>query len=115
MILMIGKEIISEKNITQAEARDILKDREGSEELLYEQNIALSIVEKFTKISHEDATAMVGRLQEEIPRIKDEQAIKIVDMMPNDKDDLSVIFSKERVILTDDEVAIVLEIVANYK
>jgi DNA-directed RNA polymerase subunit F len=35
--------------------------------------------------------------------------------MPEDKEDLNVIFSKERIILTDDEMAKILEIVDNYR
>lgn len=115
MIPMIGKKIVGEKYVTQAEAKEILKKREDSDELIYEQNIALNVIEKFIKISQEDAKEMVAHLLEEVPRIKDEHAIKIVDTMPKDKEDLSLIFSKERIILTDDEVAKIQEIVANYR
>ncbi len=112
---MIGKKIIDEKNVTQAEARIFLEDRELGGELLYEQKTALDIIRYFTHISKEQALEMVTRLAEDVPRIKDENIIKIVDLMPEDEEDLNVIFSKERIILTDDEMAKILEIVDNYR
>ena len=115
MMAMIGKKILDERNVTQAEARAIIEERELAEELLYEQKVALDIIRYFTHLPPEQAREMVERLGEEVPRIKEESIVKIVDLMPSDKEDLNVIFSKERVILTDDEVAKILEVVDNYR
>jgi len=112
---MIGKKIINEQNVTQAEAKTILETREAIAEPLYEQRIALGLIHKFTNITTEQASEMTTRLSEEVPRIKNENIVKIIDLLPKDNDDLNVIFSKERIILTDDEVTKILEIVDNYR
>jgi len=112
---MIGKKLIDERNVTQSEARAILEAREEAAEPLYEQRIALDIIHKFTKITSDQSQDMSNRMAEEIPRIKEDNIVKIIDLMPKDKDDLNLIFSKERIILTDDEVNKILEIVDNYR
>ncbi|RZN48582.1 DNA-directed RNA polymerase subunit F [archaeon] len=112
---MIGKKIIDEQYVTQARAKEILEKREEGIEPLYEQKTALIILNRFTHITASDAEEMVEKIREGVPRIKTENIVKIVDLMPQDKDDLNVLFSKERVILTDDEVATILEIVDNYR
>jgi DNA-directed RNA polymerase subunit F len=112
---MIGKKIIDEQYVTQARAKEILERREEESEPLYEQKTALSILHRFTHISASDAEEMVDKIREGVPRIKIENIVKIVDLMPQDKDDLNVLFSKERITLTDDEVATILEIVDNYR
>ncbi|MBN1786682.1 MAG: DNA-directed RNA polymerase subunit F [Candidatus Methanofastidiosa archaeon] len=112
---MIGKKLVDERNVTQAEAKSILEDREKLSEPLYEQRIALEIIHKFTKISKDQASEMSKRMADEVPRIKEENVVKIIDLMPKDKEDLNVIFSKERIILTDDEIGKILEIVDNYR
>jgi len=112
---MIGKRIIDEQYVAQARAKEILEKREEGIEPLYEQKTALNILNRFTHITASDAEEMVEKIREGVPRIKKENIVKIVDLMPQDKDDLNVLFSKERVILTDDEVATILEIVDNYR
>ncbi|MHC1609731.1 MAG: RNA polymerase Rpb4 family protein [Candidatus Methanofastidiosia archaeon] len=112
---MIGKKIIDDKYITQSHAKEILRQREEVGELLYEQKTALNTIQKFTKISSEQAEEMMTRLAEEVPRIKVENIIKIIDLMAQDKEDLNVIFSKERIILTEDEITKIVDIVANYR
>lgn len=101
--------------MTQSEARAILEARESIAEPLYEQRIALDIIHKFTKITEEQGLEMLNRLEEGVPRIKEDNIVKIIDIMPTDKEDLNLIFSKERIILTDDEVNKILEIVDNYR
>ncbi|MHC1604772.1 MAG: RNA polymerase Rpb4 family protein [Candidatus Methanofastidiosia archaeon] len=112
---MIGKKKIDERFISRAEVKDIILKRQESSELLYEQGTTLDIIQKFTKITSTQSKEMVSKLLEKIPRIREENAAKIVDLMPKDKEDLGVIFSKERFILTDEEISTILEIIDNYR
>ncbi|AEF96203.1 RNA polymerase Rpb4 family protein [Methanotorris igneus] len=105
---MIGKEIIGQKYITVSEANAIMIDRAG-EELSYEHGCALDYLQKFAKLSPEDAKKLVEELME--IGVDEKHAVKIADILPKDYDDLRVIYYKEDLPSNKDEI---LEIVAKY-
>jgi len=112
---MIGKEIISEDIVPITKVKEILSSRAEKIELGYEQGISLDYTNKFSKMEIEDIEKVTAELTEKVPRLKKENIIKIVDIVPEDKKDIEVIFSKERLILDEDEVKSILEIIAKYK
>jgi len=110
---MLGKKKIDEKNLTLPEVKKILQERKERAELLYEQGIALDHLMKFCKLDLESAQ----KLKDELLGIgiSLELAVKITDILPEDKYDLGVIFAKERHILNDEATGKILEIVKKYK
>ncbi|NYT03362.1 MAG: DNA-directed RNA polymerase subunit F [Candidatus Methanofastidiosa archaeon] len=112
---MIGKEIISEDIVPITKVKEILSSRAEKIELGYEQGISLDYTNKFSKMEIEDIEKASTELMEKVPRLKKENIIKIVDIVPEDKKDIEVLFSKERLILDDAEINAILEIMAKYK
>lgn len=109
---MIGKKTLDTDPIPLVNVKPLLEDREKLHELSYEQNLALDHVTKFSKISAENAAKLVSELAE---IIKKNQAIKIADLMPEDMDDMRLIFAKERGSHKKEELENILKIVNKYR
>lgn len=109
---MIGKRVLETDPIPLVQVKPMLEEREEVHELSYEQNLALDHVTKFAKISVENAEKLVGELEE---IIKKTQAIKIADVMPEDMDDMRLIFAKERGSHKKEEMENILKIVDKYR
>ncbi len=109
---MIGKKVLETDPIPLVKVKPLLEEREKVHELSYEQNLALDHVTKLSKISVENAEKLVGELEE---IIKKTQAIKIADVMPEDMDDMRLIFAKERGSHKKEELENILKIVNKYR
>jgi len=109
---MIGRRIVASKDVTIAEVSEILSQVK-EEELGFEQSKTLEYAKKFLKLSKEDADAMIKELMEN-DKIARTKAVKIVDLMPKQPDEIKVIFAKETFSLDDKEILYVLEIVKKY-
>ena len=120
--MMIGKKVIDSEPITISEAREILMQKvkekvdENNEvdgrQFTYEQNLTIDYVNKFALLDAEDAKELRGKLEEYIsPR----QAVKVVDIMPEDMDDLRLIFTKERGTIETDVLEKILDLIDQYR
>lgn len=109
---MIGKKVIETDPITNAEVKELLEERSQTQELTYEQNLALDHVIKFAKIDKETAVKLVDELKE---IIKKNQAIKLADTMPKDMADMRLMFAKERGSHKKEELEQLLEIINKYR
>jgi DNA-directed RNA polymerase subunit F len=95
--------------VTLAEVKEIvdkLEDSEKSEEMK-------SYLKKFTKLSKKDA----AKLKEELSaldnvKVREENVIKLVDIVPKDAEEVSKIFSDTGV--TEEETNAILEITKKY-
>lgn len=102
--------IISEREITDAEAKEILEEREKQGELKYEQKIALALLRKFVKVDVEKIKKLVEELRQ-IERLREKQIVAIANFLPEDKDELRAILHKEYTAFTQEEIEKILEIV----
>ncbi len=109
---MIGKKTLNTDPIPLVDVKPLLEEMEKIRELTYEQNLALDHVTKFAKISAENAAKLISELEE---IIKKNQAIKIADLMPEDMDDMRLIFAKERGSHKKEELENILKIVNKYR
>ncbi|MBR0471894.1 MAG: DNA-directed RNA polymerase subunit F [Methanosphaera sp.] len=119
---MIGKKVIDTKPITISEAREILmkkveeKADENNEvdgrQFTYEQNLTIDYVNKFALLDAEDAKELVSKLEEYLTTV---QAVKVVDLMPEDLDDLRLIFAKERGTFETETLQNVLDLLDQYR
>ncbi|GBF36080.1 MAG TPA: DNA-directed RNA polymerase subunit F [Methanothermococcus okinawensis] len=90
---MIGKKLISERYVTIAWSKEMVNNnRENYEEIPYELNCALSYLEKFAKLSVEEAEELLSELKS--LGLDEKTSVKIVDLLPKDEEDLKVIFYK---------------------
>jgi DNA-directed RNA polymerase subunit F len=102
------------KPVSISEVKQVLKKVEKErEELLYEQKIALEHATKFARINVKKTNDMLKELLK-LDFIKENQAYKIADILPNNEDDVRTIFAKERVTIGESEIKKILEIVKKY-
>ncbi len=106
---MLGKKLLEEKPATSALAKKILVKRE-EEDLNYEQRAALDYLSKMSKLNEKKANDATKEL-EKSDKVKPEIAAKIVDLLPRDEDDVRAIFTKERFVLTKEEIATILKVI----
>ena len=117
---MIGKKILESKPIPAAEVKEILEEFDLKHDLTTEQNFTLEHVRSLNKISLEDTKKLIGELEEFFQDKEEEElaykhAVRIADLLPKDLDDLRLIFTKERISLTSDEMKEILEILDKYE
>ncbi len=110
---MIGKKINSSRYAPLYEAKDILKARSEEGELTYEQNLTYAYSKKFSKISKAKGEKLLQELKK-IEAIDDLLAIKLVDILPNDLDELNLIIQKN-VKLEETVMQDILKIIKKYR
>ena len=74
---------------------------------------SLEHLKKFCKLTDKDAKAMQEEL-EKMGKLKDRQIIAVMNMMPNDMDELRVLFANEIVSLTEAQKKEILSAVKKY-
>jgi len=123
---MIVKEIINEKVMTLAEAKEILtalktsgegkKTEEGEEEeeIRYERRKAYEHTTKFAKLGAGESRALINELLG-LAKMKEEIAVRIADLMPKSANEVRAIYAKERFTLTEADLEKILDLVAKYE
>jgi DNA-directed RNA polymerase subunit F len=102
-------DVISEKLVTDAEAKRIIEARKKEvEELKYVQKNTLGILKKFIKIDPKKAEELIAELQK-IEKLRERHIISIVNTLPQDTDDLRTVLQKEYSSLSDEEVGLILQ------
>jgi len=79
-----------------------------------EQRTALEYAKKFAKIGKRKAEEMQAKLMK-IDKMKPEVAIKVIDLMPLNADQVKLVFAKEKVSAGDKEVSEVMKIVEDFR
>jgi DNA-directed RNA polymerase subunit F len=102
--------VLSEREIPNVEAKEILENREKERELKYEQKISLALLRKFVKIEKEKIKKLMEELSS-IERLREKQIVAISNFLPEDRDDLRAILHKEYTAFTQEEIDKILEIV----
>jgi DNA-directed RNA polymerase subunit F len=103
-------EVKDEKVTSWVEAKKILMKMEGEKELGYEQKNALEHLRKFCKIPESKAQKILNELRK-IEKLKDKHIVNIMNFLPENLDDVRIIFANERVVLTEDDKKKILKIV----
>ncbi len=107
-------EIIKEEIISNAEALEILsKAEKEKKELNFLQKKSLEILKKFKKISAEKAKKMFEELTK-IEKLRTSHIVSIINLMPEDLDDLRVALHKDYNLLDENEKNKILEIVKKF-
>ncbi len=110
---MIGKRLIEEKPVPLGEVLEIMKE-EKKGELDYMQRLAYDYSQKFSEISAEKSKKLKDELVK-LEKLRDSQIIAIIDLMPETKEDLEVIFMKERAKVEEGDFKTILEILEKYR
>jgi len=107
------EEIIREKLIRNAEAKEILKGRKKEIELGYEQKNAMDYLKKYDKLNVKKMKELLKSLSE-VKKLRERQVIAMVNILPKDKDDLRLILDKDYNLLTEEEKNIILDNVKKF-
>jgi DNA-directed RNA polymerase subunit F len=81
------------------------------EEPIYEKKIALDHFNKVSKLNAEKSRKLVDELIKSDDKIREITAVKIVDLMPKDEEDVRAIFAKERYVLEKENIENILDII----
>lgn len=102
--------------VTNVEAKLIIqaadrRNKEGDKdaELGHEQKIALDYLRNFAKANKSDIEEAKKKL-DELGFLKEHQVIMLLNMLPQNKEDLDVIFSKERATLNEEQLGKIISI-----
>jgi len=107
------EEILGEKLINNTEAKEILSERKKEIELGYEQKNALDYLKKYDNLTDKKEKELTEKLSE-VKKLRERQIIAIINVMPEDNDDLRLILEKDYNLLTDEEKALILESVKKF-
>jgi len=117
--MTIFKEKLDEQYVTTAEAKEILVEIESERaadedrDLRYELARAIEHVNRFADLDADESRELVEELTE-FDRIDASTAVKIADLLPEDRTELRSVFAQERYSLDGDELDDVLDVVAKY-
>ncbi len=107
--------MLGERPLTLAEVKEILKNIEERDKGLDVRGEKVKqYLNRLEILPYDKAVQLKKELEElKLPRVKEYHIVKIVDLLPEDNDDLRVIFYGE---ITDKEVFDkILEVVKKYK
>ncbi len=108
--------ILEEEAISYAEAKEIMEAVEKeTQEMGYEQKITLDFLRSCVILNAESARKAKEELKKEIPELKDTHIAMILNILPEEEEDVKIIFAKERVELDETKIKKILEIVAKIK
>ncbi|SDF17033.1 DNA-directed RNA polymerase, subunit F [Halorubrum xinjiangense] len=117
--MTIFKEKLDEEYVTTSEAKEILveiEDERAEDEerdLRYELARAIEHVNRFAELDAEESRELVEELTE-LDQIDLPTAVKITDLLPEDRTELRSVFAQERYSLDGEELDEVLDVVAKY-
>lgn len=120
MSAVIVKDKLDEEFVTVSEVKEILnemaEDRSDDDdrEMAYELRRSIDHVNDFAVLDAEDAQELRDELLE-LEQVDPFVAHKIVDLLPENRDELRSIYAKERFSLDGDELDDILDVVAKYR
>ncbi|MCX8195044.1 MAG: DNA-directed RNA polymerase subunit F [Candidatus Micrarchaeota archaeon] len=110
---MIGKGAYEIRAVTLAEVAKILEKRQGMVgEFGFEQQNALDYARKFARLKLSDAQGMQAELEK--LGVKPESAVKIVDILPQNRQQLLLILAKDKTDFPEKKLAEIEEVVAQF-
>lgn len=95
-------DILDEKFVSWSEAKKILEKKAKEKELGYEQKNALEHLKKFSKLSEKKISDMIKSFKKN-EKLRDRHIMNIVSILPQNMDELNILFSNEIITLSEDE------------
>ncbi|PSQ56102.1 DNA-directed RNA polymerase subunit F [Halobacteriales archaeon SW_8_68_21] len=117
--MSIFKEKLDEEYVTTSEAKEILveiEDERAADEdrdLRYELARAIEHVNRFAELDADESRDLVEELTE-LDQVDVPTAVKITDLLPEDRTELRSVFAQERYSLDGEELDEILDVVAKY-
>ncbi|MDB2280950.1 RNA polymerase Rpb4 family protein [Halorubrum ezzemoulense] len=117
--MTIFKEKLDEEYVTTSEAKEILveiEDERAADEdrdLRYELARAIEHVNRFADLDADESRELVKELTD-LDQVDVPTAVKITDLLPEDRTELRSVFAQERYSLDGEELDEILDVVAKY-
>ncbi len=111
---MIGKEVTGEKPVPLAKVLEILEKQKKRGELEYGQRLTYDYTQKLAKLDVKKAEELISELLK-LEKIREHQAVALVDLMPERKEDVELIFAKERTRLEEEDIKKILELINKFR
>ena len=108
---MIGKKIVSTRNVTLVDVKETLTERNKEGELRYEQQQAFDYSKKFAKLTPAKAEKLLKELKE-IEGLDEDFITKTVDILPQTIEVARLISAKGTV--SDDKLKQIVELAIKY-
>ncbi len=100
---------MNKKYVTIAEVRELLEEISKERELSDLQKNALKHAEEFSKVKSQNVKKLKEKLMK-LEIVNEKYAVKILDIMPKTPDEVRVIFLKDKIIPTPEDIQKILEI-----
>ncbi|MGC8565836.1 MAG: RNA polymerase Rpb4 family protein [Thermoplasmata archaeon] len=100
---------MNKKYVTIAEVRELLEEISKERELSDLQKNALKHAEEFSKVKSQNVKKLKEKLMK-LEIVNEKYAVKILDIMPRTPDEVRVIFLKDKIIPTPEDIQKILEI-----
>ena len=110
----MGKEVTDEKPVPLAKVLEILEKQKKRGELEYKQRLTYDYSQKFAELDVKKVEELIGELLK-LEKIRGHQAVALVDLMPERKEDIELIFAKERTRLEEEDIKKILELINKYR
>ncbi|MDI6883859.1 MAG: RNA polymerase Rpb4 family protein [Hadesarchaea archaeon] len=111
---MIGKRTVKERPVPLAEVLTVLEKEKKAGELEYGQRLTYDYAQKLAKLDPKKAKELMEELLK-LERLREHQVVALVDLMPETKEDVELIFAKERTRLEEDEIKKILDLINKYR
>lgn len=117
--MTIFKEKLEEEYLTVAETKEILEDIEidraadEEREMRYELTRAIDHVNRFADLDADEAREFAAELAD-LDKVDEKTAHKIVDLKPQDRDELRAVYAQERYSLSGEELDDIINVVKKY-
>jgi len=97
-----------------ARVKQLLAEEAARRTLPREAALALQHAELFARLEPDDADKLVAELKA-LPFVDTALATKIADVLPQYPEEIRLLFSKERVVLDEEQIAKLLELTAQHR
>ena len=113
------KEVKEFDYITIAEAKELMEkiaeERQKRAELLFETRRALKHLRTFARLPADKAKELAEELLR-LPQVPSKEiAVKLVDIMPRIPDEVRIIYAKEKITLSPEEIEQILDVIDKYR
>lgn len=100
--------------VSLARVKQLLAEEAARRTLPREAALALQHAELFARLEPDDADKLVAELKA-LPFVDTALATKIADVLPQYPEEIRLLFSKERVVLDEEQIAKLLELTAQHR
>ncbi len=105
--------VLKEESVAYPKAKAILEEREKQKELGYEQKSSMEHLREFCKLDEKKAEEFAKELAS-VEKLRDVLIVKIINTLPKTKDELKMLFQKDRIDLSEEESEKIVQIVAKF-